>query len=560
MALGGSYAARPGDFAAAYYNPAGLAPGGSALEKGGFFEASIALVYGHPSLFVMGAHGMSLPTHEVYDTAGAVIGSRFSVGQPFHIDGLDMGSARSSSRATSSSGRSRPDDKPQWALLTDRTQVLTIDVGLAYRVTRWLSLGAGLRVLFDVQTDINGVLTHINFVRRPRDGAARRRLHGVRPRRARRRCSSSRPWTACASASPTVARATSTTGGATIVSTGAQVGLGNLGYDFRFAHYFEPTEVTAAVSADLGAGVDVSADLTYGRWSDALSSNRNLYGCGVNPCDGSSPIWGDTWTPAFGVRWRATPAFALMAGYRFQKSPLDNFGGPSNLLDNDRHVPGTGIELDLSKLVPWLDARVKVGLAVRGARRPDRDEGVFSVPERGGVQEQSGISFLQLRRPPSGRLGGRGGAVVRGLGFAGLALVAVAAACGPDASNDTPLRDAASACLPGFCVEATPPPKNVDSGLGNAPLEPWREDRDTATSAGSSPRSPSSTRTWRPTRSPCGCSSGCASSRSARRRSSRTRSARSSSRAFRTWRRWSSPPCSRPSSRRTASRWRRGTT
>jgi hypothetical protein len=51
-----------------------------------------------------------------------------------------------------------------------------------------------------------------------------------------------------------------------------------------------------------------------------------------------------------------------MAGYRFQKSPLSNFGGPSNLLDNDRHVPSTGLELDLSKLVPSLDARITVGL------------------------------------------------------------------------------------------------------------------------------------------------------------------------------------------------------
>ena len=115
------------------------------------------------------------------------------------------------------------------------------------------------------------------------------------------------------------------------------------------------------MSADVGR-FDVSANLTYARWSDALSTNRNFYGCGLNPCDGTSPIWGDTWTPAFGVRWHATPAFSLMAGYRYQKSPLNNFGGPSNLLDNDRHVPSTGFQVDLSKLVSWLDARVTVGL------------------------------------------------------------------------------------------------------------------------------------------------------------------------------------------------------
>ncbi len=360
MALGGSYAARPGDFAAAYYNPAGLAPGGSVVEKGGFFEASIALVYGHPSLFVIGSRGQSLPTHEVYDTAGAVVGARFSVGQPLHLDGLDMGFALYLPGHIFE-WSIQPDDRLQWSLLTDRTQVLTANLALAYRVSRWLSLGAGLRVGFDVQTNITGQLTHVNFVNdqatsvlgtsatvygrvAPVAGALFTPTEGIRVGFSYRGESYVDDW------------------GSAIVSTGAQVGLGNLGYDFRFAHYFEPTELTLAVGADLGGGVDVSADLTYGRWSDALSTNRNFYGCGANPCDGSSPIWGDTWTPAFGARWRLTRVFALMAGYRFQKSPIDNFSGPSNLLDNDRHVPGTGFELDLSKLVSWLDARVKVGV------------------------------------------------------------------------------------------------------------------------------------------------------------------------------------------------------
>jgi long-subunit fatty acid transport protein len=369
MSLAGSYAARPGDFAAAYYNPAGLAPGGKAAEKGGFFEASIALVYGHPSLFVgrCGAsvtggcpNVQSLPTHQVYDTAGAVVGARFSVGQPLHLDGLDMGLAvYLPSHIFEWS--IQPDDKLQWSLLTDRTQVLTANLALAYRVTPWLSLGAGLRVGFDVQTNITGQLTHINVLNyratsvigtdstvygrvAPTAGVLLTPTEGLRVGLSYRGESYVDDW------------------GSALIATGALVGLGNLGYDFRFAHYFEPTQLTAAVGADIGAGIDISADLTYSRWSDALSTNRNFFGCGTTPCDGASPIWGDTWTPAFGARWRATRAFALMAGYRFQKSPIDNFGGPSNLLDNDRHVPSAGFELDLSKLVPSFDARIKVGL------------------------------------------------------------------------------------------------------------------------------------------------------------------------------------------------------
>jgi long-chain fatty acid transport protein len=360
MALAGSYAARPGDYAAAYYNPAGLAPGGAVVEKGGFFEASIALVYGHPSLYVLGARGQAIATPPAFDTAGALIGTRFSVGQPFHLDGLDMGLALYLPSHIFE-WTIRPDDTPQWALLTDRTQVLSANLGLAYRVFRRLSIGVGVRVAFDVQTNINGVLTSINYLNdhasaqlgtdatvygraAPLVGLLFTPLDGLRLGFSYRGESYVDDW------------------GSAIVATGARVGLGNLGYDFRFAHYFEPTELTWAFGADLGGGVDASADLTYGKWSDALSTNRNFYGCGLSPCDGPSPIWGDTWTPAFGVRWRVTKAFAWMAGYRFQKSPLNNFGGPSNLLDNDRHVPSMGFEIDLSKLTTWLDARVQVGL------------------------------------------------------------------------------------------------------------------------------------------------------------------------------------------------------
>ena len=212
MALGGSYAARPGDFASAYYNPAGIAPGGSVVEKGGFFEGSFALIYGHPSLFVARPNGQNIATPATDDTAGALLGARFSVGQPFHLDGLDMG------LAVYLPGHVfewtiRPDDTPQWALFTDRTQVLSANLALAYRVLRWLSVGAGVRVTFDTETNITGVLTHFNTA----NDQATAQI-GTTPR-----CtdasllppdSSSRRWMASASASPTAVESSSTTGAA----------------------------------------------------------------------------------------------------------------------------------------------------------------------------------------------------------------------------------------------------------------------------------------------------------------------------------------------------------
>jgi long-subunit fatty acid transport protein len=358
MALGGSYAARPGDYAAAYYNPAGIAPGGSVHEHGGFFDFSAAFVYAHPSLRVTGANGGNLPTATVDDTAGLVLGSRFSVGQPFHLDGLDM------ALAIYVPGHLfqwsiRPDDDLQWGLLTDRTQVFSAHAGLAYRLTRWLSLGASLRVSFDAQTLVRGQVTNVALANDPQTGNTVVKTSTQLGTDAQVYGTVSPIFGATLTPIDRlkiglVYRQKSSVDDYGNTRISGVPDLGDMGYTHRFAHYFEPTELTLATSVDIARNLDVSGDLTFNRWSEALSTNRNEFGSG---------IWGDTWTPAFGTRWRAADPLTLMAGYRYQRSPLDNFGGPSNLLDNDRHVGSLGFEFDLQKFFPDIDARVTTALS-----------------------------------------------------------------------------------------------------------------------------------------------------------------------------------------------------
>src|ERR1019366_7004570 len=115
------------------------------------------------------ANGQNLPTATVDDTAGLVLGSRFSVGQPFHLDGLDMAFAIYLPKHLFQ-WSIRPDDDMQWALVTDRTQVLSAHFGLAYRLPRWLSLGASLRASFDAQTLVRGQVTNVALANDPQSG------------------------------------------------------------------------------------------------------------------------------------------------------------------------------------------------------------------------------------------------------------------------------------------------------------------------------------------------------------------------------------------------------
>ncbi len=361
MALGGSFAARGGSYASTYYNPAGLSPRG---EEGGFFELVAGGVYAHPVLHATNAFGQNLsmpsatqggPAMGVPDTGGFLLGARFSVGRPLKIDGLSFGLALFVP-GHFLSWFNRPDEDVGWELLADRTQVLSVHAGLSYRINRYISVGASVRAFFNTQTNVTGQVTslaldpktgQINVTTRlgvdsqvygqvsPILGVLVTPFDWLRFGAVYRHPSYVNDW------------------GTTVIN--GVPDLGSIGYFAHFAHYYEPLEVTLAASVDVTPRFDVSADVTYARWSDAVSNNFNFWGPGR---------WGDTVVPSFGARWRATDALAVMAGYRFQKSPIDNFGGPSNMLDCDRHVASVGFDLHLGKLLrqPSFDVRLTGGL------------------------------------------------------------------------------------------------------------------------------------------------------------------------------------------------------
>lgn len=397
MAVGGAYTARGGDFAAAYYNPAGLAPAEETSRKGGFFELGLAYLYAKPSLHVTRDDGAEIPTPGVPTSTGVLLGSRYSIGQPFGLDGLNMGFSvyvpEHLFRWTI-----RPDDDVVWGFLTDRTQVVTANASIGFRVTPWLSLGAGLRVLFDVQTLTRGRVTSVEYD----EASGKVRTH-----------------TELGTDAQVYGRVAPLAG--LLVTPLPELSLGvsyrhksyvddwgdtrisdvpilsNMGYTHRFAHYFEPSTLTFGVKAGLGAAVDASLDVAWARWGEALSTNQNAF---------ASPVYGDTWTPAAGARFRVSDALTTALGYRFQKSPVGNFGGPSNVLDNDRHVASLGLESELSRwLSPKVDARLSLAVQeiilverseTKDFRRFASDEALEKNPGYPGYSHGGSVLALSL--------------------------------------------------------------------------------------------------------------------------------------------------------------------
>jgi hypothetical protein len=391
-ALAGSTAARPGRFSAVWSNPAGLVRDG---DGRGFAELSLGMIYAHPSLHVASLDGRPIaPDATVADVAGAVLGARFDLGRAFGLEGLGAGLALYVPNDIFR-WSIRPDERVTWLFATDQSQHLGIHGGLGYRITRWLSAGASLRVLFDTETFTTGRVTEVRRTVDPRTGA-----------------SGFEVGTQLGEEVAVYGRVAPTLGVQITPSDALALGLvyrhplyvddwgwtriqgapgaGDLGYVHRFAHYYQPLELSAAVSGRIGT-VRLSADATYRRWSDALTTNHASLGPGR---------FGDTVVPAFGVSWEARPGFVVMGGYRFVKSPFDNFGGPTNLLDADQHVTSMGADVTLGRVdnvafalrasyqISWLVTREEI----KDPRRFRDDREILTNPGYPGYRFGGSIS------------------------------------------------------------------------------------------------------------------------------------------------------------------------
>ena len=401
-ALGGAVGAVGGDYAASAYNPAALSV---PSDRPGVAELGLDFVTAVPALWVDGLAacgegdvaaplGDSRCVTPVANTYGITLGGRFDIGRAFGLPGLVLGLAIYSPVEGLVASTIRPDDTPSWLMHTDRTHHITIHAALAYRITEWLSVGLGARVIFDEEVFITGIAEGIERVRDPITGEERvvagARL-GV-------------DTAIYGKASPTLGVLVSPLstlhfgfawrGELTSDDWGASrlqgiEGVGDIGFLHRFTHVFRPHELAWSASWQPIPELGISAELTWALWSAAASPNwAALEG-----------RFGDVIIPAVGVRASVHPGVELLGGYRYMHRPYDDLGGPTNLLTSNTHTASLGLGLDLDRLIED-EVPFTLTLAGRLAILEDREE------MKNGRRFESDRALLENPGYPGYRYGG----------------------------------------------------------------------------------------------------------------------------------------------------------
>jgi long-subunit fatty acid transport protein len=261
-----------------------------------------------------------------------------------------------------------PDDSPSWYLIGDRTSHVSLHAALAFRIVEWLSVGAGVRITFDEEALITGTATEVRRVTDPVTGEERVEAGTELGIEASIYGRASPILGVLVAPIPELRFGFAWRGELVSDDWGWSrlqgiEGVGDIGFIHRFTHVFRPHELAWSAAYRIHDVIEVSAELTWALWSQAVSPTwRDL---------GSR--FGDTLVPAGGVRVTPTPGLDLLAGYRYSRAPLSDLGGPTNLLANDTHHASLGLELDLDALIED-EVPFTISLAGRLAILEEREE------------------------------------------------------------------------------------------------------------------------------------------------------------------------------------------
>lgn len=158
---------------------------------------------------------------------------------------------------------------------------------------------------------------------------------------------------------------------------------------------YNPAQISGGLAFRPFEGLLISADLTWKEYS------KFKFFWGLPP----EPLFNDTWIPRVGAEYFFHPGFqkkylrkidtiGVQGGYYYEPSPVPDMNGVMNILDSDMHIFSAGFSLDyLLKGVDRIkvQAYFKVHLLEEKVLHNTRDP-LFGVIKSGGEVYSTGIS------------------------------------------------------------------------------------------------------------------------------------------------------------------------
>lgn len=330
IGMGGGFTGAASSYEAAYYNPAGLARLSSP-------ELGIGVLLWRPVLSINGQDSDANVTRALIDAGfatpiplGRGLGNLLFLGVNLAFPGSTLYAIREAPRA-----------EPRFPFLEDRNRRLVLNLAMAVRISRMLSLGAGLSLLPDVLGDVKVDLTQagtenatsvdVKMHLSPNVGVLVEPVEGLALGLAWR--GANRTWLSI----PVSVK----------VDQAGSIDLEVLAYDYSTPHQ------VALGAAWRRPRFEVAADVTYSfyRYFRQSSPTVNLLKADGS-VDQTSPVpdpgFHDTWAVRLGGEYRVLEPWTVRVGFGFVQSPVPAQTGETNLLDGDRFTLSLGSGFDLS--------------------------------------------------------------------------------------------------------------------------------------------------------------------------------------------------------------------
>ncbi len=327
IAMGGAVAASSADYAAMFYNPAGVAFAEGPTLGAGF-------VYGSPDLRINGEE------QDVDPIRAFQVGGSLPLGSSKYLGRITLGLAVHIPTSTAMTLGAEDPAKPHFVLYSIDPQRTAVYLGGSVRILPSLSIGAGVSILAEAELNLNLSLLSSSFITHHSPTKYNfDPIFGIK----------FKPTKSLALAAVYRESKTATLKPELKIFVGDEQILPTVTIFNQFN--YEPREAVVAAMYSFRERLVVEVDVTWMDYSNYQVSTpkyefeeevpdwvKTLLSMNNFP----DPEFKDIFVPRLGTEFMVNKYFTLRGGYYYQASPVPDQRGITNYVDADKHVISIG--------------------------------------------------------------------------------------------------------------------------------------------------------------------------------------------------------------------------